>query len=447
MSFPRYPAYKDSGVEWLGHIPEHWATYRYRRLFTEVADLAETDDEELLTVSHITGVTPRSEKNVNMFLAESLEGYKRCQQGDTVINTMWAWMGALGVAFQQGVVSPSYNVYRPRPEITHQLEPRFFDRLYRTEAHIAEINRFSKGVWASRLRLYPQSFFEMTTVCPPIDEQRAIAAFLDAETARIDALVAKQEALIATLQEKRRALISHAVTKGIDPAAPMRDSGVPWLGEVPAHWEVKHLKHCIRAGTSISYGIVQPGENVEDGVPFVQTTNISSGNFGIENLQRTAPEIAEQYPRSRLKAGDVMLGIRASIGAAHVVPLELNGANLSRGVARIAVNDLITAEFLVNYLDSAQAASYWDRENQGSTFREVSIATVRELSVPIPSWKEQLVISIWIRGNVEQIDNLIAKANALIELLREHRTALIAAAVTGQIDVRGIQQLSNGPVE
>ncbi len=145
---------KDSGVEWLGEIPTHWTVYRNKTLFREVDDRSTTGEEELLTVSHITGVTPRSEKtNVTMFMAETLEGYKRCSIGDLIINTMWAWMGALGTTIYDGIVSPSYNVYRSR--IEGVVEPQFYDLLCRTPAFITEIRRHSTGVWESRLRLYP----------------------------------------------------------------------------------------------------------------------------------------------------------------------------------------------------------------------------------------------------------------------------------------------------
>lgn len=152
-----------SGVEWLGEIPAHWTAVRSKFVFVEVDERSKTGDEELLTVSHITGVTSRSEKNVNMFMAETLEDYKKCKAGDLIVNTMWAWMGALGTAFQDGVVSPSYNVYRFR---NSHFDPRYYDRLFRTRRFAEEIMRHSKGVWESRLRLYPMEFFQIRIPCP-----------------------------------------------------------------------------------------------------------------------------------------------------------------------------------------------------------------------------------------------------------------------------------------
>ncbi|MBI4677790.1 MAG: restriction endonuclease subunit S [Elusimicrobia bacterium] len=203
----------DSGIQWLGAIPNHWDVYRAKVLFREVNDRSTTGDEELLTVSHITGVTPRAEKDVNMFLAESLEDYKRCDPGDLVINTMWAWMGAMGFASRAGIVSPSYNVYRFR---NNAPEPRFYDYLFRTGRFAAEVRCHSQGIWTSRLRLYPEEFFEIRLPCPPPGEQRSIVAAIQNETGSYDVLQARIERSIEKLREYRVALISAAVTGKID---------------------------------------------------------------------------------------------------------------------------------------------------------------------------------------------------------------------------------------
>lgn len=284
---------------------------------------------------------------------------------------------------------------------------------------------------------------------PLTSEQHFISAFLDRETGKIDALVAEQEKLINLLKEKRQAVISHVVTKGLDPSVPMKDSGVEWLGEVPEHWDVMPLKRLIEEGSSISYGIVQPGDHVEDGVPFIQTTNMTSGSFALDELQRTSPQIAEGYPRSRLAGGEVILGIRASIGAAHVVPVHLEGANLSRGVARIKPNNLIGSSYLVSYLRSDIVERYWQLAKQGSTFNEVSIATVRDLFVAVPPEEEQRAIVDAVAAAEDRFGGLAAEAWRAIDLLKERRAALILAAVTGKIDVRGLLglQLEKGALE
>ncbi|MEB2284742.1 MAG: hypothetical protein B6D46_13435 [Polyangiaceae bacterium UTPRO1] len=205
---------KDSGVEWLGEIPAHWEVGENRWLFRESDSRSLLGEEELLTVSHITGVTRRSEKpNVTMIEAESHEGYKICRQGELAINTMWAWMGALGIAREPGMVSPSYNVFSIA---SVRLVGAYYDYLCRIPLHVNEIIRRSKGIWHSRLRLYPDAFRDIQTPLPSKSEQRTIAAFLDRETARIDALIAKIRDAIDRLKELRTALISVAVTGKID---------------------------------------------------------------------------------------------------------------------------------------------------------------------------------------------------------------------------------------
>ncbi len=205
---------KPSGVEWIGEIPANWEVRRNKRVFHERDDRSGTGDEELLTVSHITGVSPRSEKkNVGMFLAGNMEGYKLCSAGNLVINTMWAWMGALGISNFDGIVSPSYNVYQLK---SSEYLPKYYDYLYRTPNHVNEIIRWSKGIWSSRWRLYPDAFFNMYTITPTFREQTQIANYLDRKTKQIDHLVATEQKKIDLLKEYRQSLISEAVTGKID---------------------------------------------------------------------------------------------------------------------------------------------------------------------------------------------------------------------------------------
>ncbi len=206
---------RDSGIPWLGKIPAHWETERTKWLFIEREERSVTGEEEMLTVSHITGVTPRSEKNVNMFEAESNEGYKICYAGDLVINTLWAWMGAMGVSPMHGIVSPAYHIYTP----CERLDPAYVDALVRIPVFAQEVIRFSKGVWSSRLRLYPEGLYEIYLPVPPRDEQCAIVAHIATETAKLDALRTAAERTIALLKERRSALISAAVTGKINCAS------------------------------------------------------------------------------------------------------------------------------------------------------------------------------------------------------------------------------------
>lgn len=203
---------KDSGIETIGKIPAHWEVVPNRAIFEEFDERSEDGSEELLSVSHKTGVTPRAEKDVNMFEAESLEDYKRAYTGDLVINTMWAWMGAVGISPQLGVVSPSYHVYQPN----ELMNPQFADYFYRIPPYVAEMGRYSKGVWKSRSRLYPEEFLRMKTILPPKKEQEAIVSEIQKEVGKAEKLSQKLQTSINLLKEKRQSIITSAVTGQID---------------------------------------------------------------------------------------------------------------------------------------------------------------------------------------------------------------------------------------
>ena len=240
-AFPKYERCKDSGVEWLGDVPEHWEVEKGLRYLFETEDRSVKGDEELLSVSHLTGVTPRSEKNITMFMAESYEGSKLCDVGDIAINTMWAWMSALGVSKYRGLVSPSYGTYRQRkPE---RFNPTYLDHLIRTDVYRSHYTVNSTGITTSRLRLYPHSFLRLKFVCPPRDEQDRIVAFLDQKTAEIDALIAKKKRQIELLDEQKAILINRAVARGLNPNAKLKPSGIEWLPKIPDNWSAVKLRH------------------------------------------------------------------------------------------------------------------------------------------------------------------------------------------------------------
>ena len=204
---------KPSGVDWLGDVPAHWEIRRAKYLYREVNERSSTGAEELMSVSHKTGVTPRK-KNVTMFRAETNVGYKLCKPGDIVINTMWAYMAALGVARQVGLVSPSYNVYRPING--EQLNQDYIDPLLRTETYRIEYFIRSTGITASRLRLYPESFLDIPLLYPPVAEQTAIVAHLDKATAAIDTAIGSARRQVERMHEYRASLIAHVVTGKLD---------------------------------------------------------------------------------------------------------------------------------------------------------------------------------------------------------------------------------------
>lgn len=194
--------------------PSHWRVLRNKYVLRESAAVSSDGSEEPLSVSHLTGITPRSQKAITMIEAASYEGYRLVKPGDLVINTMWAWMGALGFSRYAGLVSPAYGVYAVRDDV--QVDPRFLDAVLRSEPYVALMTVHSRGVWTSRLRLYPDVFLRLPVPMPPLEEQREIAGRLDREAAKIDALISKAEQFVELAQERRVALISAAVTGQID---------------------------------------------------------------------------------------------------------------------------------------------------------------------------------------------------------------------------------------
>ena len=436
MSFPRYPTYKPSGVEWLGEVPEHWEVKRVRRIFEIKKRIAGELGFDILSITQ-QGIKVRDPESNDGQVSMDYSKYQVVEPGDFAMNHMDLLTGYVDISRRLGVTSPDYRVFSIAEP--NGSDPGYLLNIFQMGYKQKILYAYGQGSsQLGRWRLPTEEFQDWAIPFPSLEEQASIATFLDHETAKIDALIAEQQRLIELLQEKRQAVISHAVTKGLNPDAPMKDSGVEWLGEVPEHWEVVPLKNLIQRGTSISYGIVQPGEPLEHGIPFVQTTNMSKGDFSLEVLQRTSPEIALGFPRSTLTGGEVLLGIRASIGAAHVAPAWLEGANLSRGVARIMPSAAIMSHYLVFYLRSEATANYWLLAKQGSTFNEVSIETVKNLRACLPSIAEQVTIVSHVDQLNSQFNNALGQSIQLINLLQERRSALISAAVTGQIDVRGL---------
>ena len=442
-----YPEYKESGQAWLGALPSHWDILPNRAIFEEVKERGHPE-EEMLSVTIKRGIILQkkllSDSSKKDGSNQNKSAYKLVCPNDIAYNKMRAWQGAVGVSNFRGIVSPAYVIMRLR-EINN---PRYFHHLFRTTHFAKEAERWSYGITSDMWSLRPEHFKMIYTPLPPKDEQTAIVKFLDHATHRLNRAIRAKQKVIALLNEQKQVIIHRAVTGGLDPNVPLKASGLPWLGDIPKHWEILYLKRLIRTGTSISYGIVQPGEHVPGGIPFLQTTNISKAVLRHDSLQCTMPVIAGAYPRSRIETGDVILGIRASIGAAHIVPPELAGANLSRGVARIVPNRKLVAEYLVLYLRSRATGAYWEYARQGTTFNEVSIEAVRRLPVIVPPTSKQNKIVEGIRLQCEPLESASIQTKRQIALLQEFRTRLIADVVTGKLDVReAVRRLPDETVE
>lgn len=431
-----YPVYKDSGVEWLGAVPEHWDIRSVKSLARLDGGAGFPDDEQ-----------GQSDNPIPFFkVAELASGLR--YTANTVTEETAKRLGAkifppgtLVFAKVGAALLLNRRCLLDMPACLDNNMMALLPGAYESQWLFWLFSTLDMGVIANPgavPSINQEQVGNIRLGVPTTAEQKSIAQILSRETARIDALIKKKTRFNELLREKRQALITHAVTKGLNPNVKMKDSGVEWLGAVPEHWGVKPLKLLVKEGSTISYGIVQPGEPLDEGVPFVQTTNMSSGDFEIESLQKTTPEIAAGFPRSRLTGGEVILGIRASIGAAFVVPMHLAGVNLSRGVARIDCSSELSSRFLVAYLSSMAVDGYWQLAKQGSTFNEVSIATVKELLVPVPPSEEQVDIEGMLSNATARLDSILNVTGRSIVLLKERRSALITAAVTGQIDLREV---------
>jgi type I restriction enzyme S subunit len=408
-------AHTDLAPAWTASIPRHWCWMRNKELLFEAQTLSTDGSEELLSVSHLTGVGPRSEKNVTMTEAESLDGYRVVEQGDLVINTMWAWMGALGVARHAGIVSPAYGVYRPRP--TAPFEPRFFDYLYRSTEYVIEMTRVSRGIWSSRLRLYPEVFLRMAVPVPPLVEQRAIANFLDRETARIDTLIEEQQRLIEMLRERRQAVV---------------DAAFAALGEPSVQ-----LRRYIKFLTSGSRG--WGDYYADDGERFLRIGNLPRTNLSIRGEVQfvSLPAGVTEGSRTMLEAGDLLFSITAYLGSVAVVDSDWGGSYVSQHVALCRLDPVrLDSRFAGWFMLTTPGQDQLNQGAAGGAKMQLALDDIKGLRVPTASIAEQHRIAIHLDKQTVKIDALIAETQRLIELARERRSALITAAVTGQVDVR-----------
>jgi type I restriction enzyme, S subunit len=421
----------------MPNLPPHWRVLRLAALFREVAEPGQVD-LPILSVSFHSGISDRElddeDRVRSVVYIEDKTAYKRVRPGDLVYNMMRAWQGAFGIAAIDGLVSPAYVVARPRTEFSLS----YFEYMIRSGPCVEEMRLESRGIVDFRLRLYWEHFRRIRVALPPLLEQHTIAAFLDGETARIDALIAKKRRLIKLLREKRQAVISHAVTKGLDPNAPMKDSGIEWLGDIPEHWQVKQLRYLTRPGTSITYGIVQAGPHVEDGIPYIRTSDMAGESLPEEGYLRTSPDIDAMYSRSKVRAGDLVIAIRATVGKTLPVPTYLDGANLTQGTAKVSLRDGASRDFMLFVLNSTNSSSGFMSMAKGATFKEITLEMLRKFTVPFPPTQEQSAIAESLSTHLRPVYAAINMAETAVAKLDEHRAALIAAAVTGKIDVRPV---------
>jgi type I restriction enzyme S subunit len=421
-----YSDYINSGVEWLGQIPSRWKPTRNKDIFVERGSLSQSGSETLLTVSHITGVTRRSEKTVNMFMAETMEGYKHCKTGDLIINTMWAWMGALGTAREDGICSPAYGVYAPRKGLPYS--HGYFDYLYRTPKAVSEMTRNSKGIVSSRLRLYPKDFFQILTALPSYEEQAAIAAYLDIKTTQIDRQIDLLGQKATKYGKLKQSLINETVTRGLDKSVPMKDSGVAWIGEVPAHWKVERVKN---------YVSFKKGKT-----PITFTDDPSCLPYLSMDFLRERDKIVNYVmpQESLVVINDGELLVLWDGANAGEIMIGKKGC-LSSTMAVVKAKKSFFDESFFYFFLKALESRFKDFSN-GTTIPHFSPAVLLSDSFGIPPLSEQSVIAAYLDVKTKSIDRIVAAINTQIDKLKDMRKALINDVVTGKIKVASEGQAS-----
>lgn len=444
MSLPRYPAYEDTGVPTLGLLPRHWTGQALKRVVSRIESGVSVNAHDEPVSGFGVGVLKTSCVYSGRFDAaenkavvdEELDRVACPVRAGTLIVSRMNTPALVGAA---GLVSTSAdNLFLP--DRLWQVDfvdanPAFAHYWTASPSYRAQVEMACAGTSASMQNLSQQDFLRFVLPLPPLEEQAAIAQFLDRESAKIDALIAEQEKLIALLAEKRQATVSHAVTRGLDPSVQMKDSGVPWIGEVPAHWEVAPLKRF----WSVADCKHLTAEFVDDGYPLASIREVQSRYVALDEAKRTTEHFYVQLIEGDRKPlpGDLIFSRNATVGEVAQVPEEHPAFAMGQDVCLLRRLDASASpDYLQDVLRSGVVVVQLKNIMVGSTFKRVNVEEIRSLTVPMPPPDEQHQIAAFLNNERVQFEALENDAVRSVSLLRERRSALITAAVTGQIDVR-----------
>ena len=438
MSFPRYQEYKDSGVEWLGEVPEHWNVIKLRHALESapcygvlVPDFEEDGVPMLRITDMEDGNADRSSLNR---ISKALSAqYSRTilEEGDVVLSVV----GTIGEAFQVDATLAGVNLSRAvaRIQTNEDLAAEFLCWVFQTIQFQRYVDLTCVGAAQRVLNMRDLSAFQFAEA--PINEQVQLAAFLDCETAKIDALVAEQRRLMDLLKEKRQAVISHTVTQGLNPYAPMKPSGIEWLGDVPEHWEVGPLKRF----WSVTDCKHVTAEFVDDGIPLASIREVQSRWVTLENAKCTTEHFYElliEGGRQPLP-GDLIFSRNATVG--EVAQVHADHPRFAMGQDVVLLRKCSTSyssDYLQHVIRSPIIILQLANMMIGSTFKRINVEEIRSFLMPSPPSAEQAEIATFLEIEIGKFDTLTTEAQRAIDLLQERRTALISASVTGQIDVR-----------
>jgi type I restriction enzyme S subunit len=426
MTLARYAEYRDSGIDWAGAVPSHWTGLALRRVVQLRTEKA-TERRWPIGLENIEGGTGRFLETDTEFEGDGVAFVA----SDVLYGKLRPYLAKVLVATQQGEAIGDFHVLSP----DERLESRFLAYLLLCPSVVALLNGSTHG--AKMPRVGWEFMGGLAFALPSRDEQTAIATFLDRETGKIDALVEAQRRLIDLLKEKRQAVISHAVTNGLDPAVPMKNSGVEWLGEVPAHWSVRRLKAVAHIQTGVAKG-KDNGSSETVQVPYLRVANVQAGWIDLSDVATIELPTAD-VGRYRLQAGDVLMnegGDFDKLGRGGIWRGQIDPCVHQNHV--FSVRPFSVSPEWLNITTGSVGAQFFfkGRSKQSTNLASISSTNLMELPILVPPRKEQQEIVDYLTGLIDGSDNLIDEAGKGIALLQERRSALISAAVTGKIDVR-----------
>lgn len=431
----RYNKYKDSGIAWLGQIPEHWEVRKLREIIEIYSDKG-YPNATLLSVVRERGVVVRDieskEENHN-YIPSDLSGYKRVKRGDFVINKMKAWQGSYGVSDYEGIVSPAYYTCKLRCA-----NKSFFHIAVRSATYVPFFTQYSKGIRVGQWDLSPVDLKSIPFIAPPIPEQAAIVSYLDRKVSELDSFVSKQETQISYLKELKQATIAKAVTRGIAPSVALKDSGIPWLGQIPEHWEMRIGKRIYSANDGGVWGDDPDGDN--DTIVLRSTEQTEDGNLQVIN-----PAKRKLSPRERISGmlleGDLIItkssGSPSHIGKTSLIDksTELLGCCYSNFIQRVRVKG--SPRFYWYVFNSQFVRGQFQNLSTTTTgLGNLSGSMINNILLPLPPMPEQVAIVSYLDEKLGAIDRLIAASEAAIARVRELKQTLIADVVTGRICVQ-----------
>ena len=444
-----YPAYKESGVPWLGRVPEHWEVKRLKFSAkvnpsrSEIKGLPEDIEVSFYPMEAVGfGKLYEGERKV---LKDVASGFTYFRDDDVLIAKITPSFengkGALATRLINSIGFGTTELHVIRP--LDGLDKEYF--FYLTYSH--EFRHPGEGMMdgtAGQKRIPSDFLTDYRIALPPLSEQTAIANYLDRKTAQIDAVIAKKERLIKLLREERTALISQAVTKGLNPDAPMKDSGVPWLGQIPEHWDTIRVK--LLAGNDAS--VVQTGPfgaqlhasdyvQDEDGIPLILIRNVKDLYIDTDEIPKISRENAKRLSMYRLCIGDIVFSRVGSIGRIALVTEREEGWLISGQMLRLRLGtSRLNMKYAVFAFSSKSILEFVKLESVGSTRESINTEILRNLPILLPPLLEQIAIADYLDQKTVGIDQTVARTERQIELLREYRIVLISAVVTGKVDVR-----------